>query len=218
MSFVYLRKNIQENWGKISFLGAFYIVVGLMAVTFAGIATFASIALLGVCLAVVGVAEIYFGVQTRHEGRAWYHYLFGALAIACGAFMFISPVANALVITWAAAIYLMVRSVVQILGSAIERYRYWGWSFVNGIIAALFAGTILYMWPLSSFWMIGLLVGVALMAHGAEFLTLAALGRQLSKRERRDYYPPGASADPHLNTKTVPDKTKPSDQDIQNFY
>jgi uncharacterized membrane protein HdeD (DUF308 family) len=207
MSFVYLQRNIQENWGKILFLGGFYLLLGFMAITFAGITTFASIAFLGLCLAIVGVAEIYFAVQTRKEGRVWYHGLFGLLAIVCGAFMFIAPVPNAIILTWTAAIFLLVRAVVQMAGSATERYPRWGWSFVDGLIAALFAGTILYLWPLSSFWLIGLLVGVSLMFHGAEFISLAAFGRRLKKIERQDLYPP-----------SIKGETKKRDPDIENFY
>lgn len=214
MSFVYLQKNIQENWGKISLLGGFYLLLGFMAIMFAGIATFASIAVLGMCLAIVGVVEIYFAIQTRKEGRAWYHGLFGVLAIVCGGFMMVAPVPNALILTWTAAIYLLVRAIVQMVGSAVERYHYWGWSFVDGLVAAFFAGTILYLWPFSSFWLIGLFVGVSLMFHGAEFLSLAALGRRLKNMERRDLYPPSRPA----NLSTGEGETKKRDPDIENFF
>ena len=214
MSFVYLQKNIQENWGKILFLGGFYLLLGFMAIMFAGIATFASIAFLGLCLAIVGVAEIYFAVQTRKEGRTWYHGLFGVLAIVCGAFMFIAPVPNALIITWTAAIFLLVRAVVQMAGSAAERYPHWAWSFFDGLVAAFFAGTILYLWPSSSFWLIGLMVGLSLMFHGAEFVGLAAVGRKLKKMERQDLYPPLHSRNPP----PLKGESTKRDPDVENFY
>ncbi|MNL23590.1 hypothetical protein D3C87_1449850 [compost metagenome] len=100
------------------------------------------------------------------------------------------------------------------LGSAMERYHYWGWSFVEGLVAAFFAGTILYLWPFSSFWLIGLFVGVSLMFHGAEFLSLAALGRKLKKMERQDLYPPSKSPNPP----PLEGETKKRDPDIENFY
>ena len=211
MSFVYLQRNIQENWGKIAFLGGFYVLVGIMAIMFAGIATFASIAFLGLCLAIIGFAELYFAVQTRKEGRAWYHGFFGVLALICGGFMMGAPVQNALILTWTAAVYLLVRAIVQMVGSAVERYRYWGWSFADGLVAAFFAGTILYLWPFSSFWLIGLFVGVSLIFHGAEFLSLAALGRGLKKTERQDLY---RSANPP----PLKGEAKKRDPDIENFY
>ena len=214
MSFVYLQRNIQENWGKILLLGGFYLLLGLMSILFAGIATFASIAVLGVCLAIMGVVEIYFTIQTRKEGRTWYHGLFGLLAIVCGAFMFIAPVPNALVITLAASVYLMIRGIVQMAGSALERYPYWGWSFVDGLIATVLAGSIIYLWPFSSFWMIGLFVGVSLMVHGGEFISLAAMGRRLKKMERRDLYPPESARKPAPQES----ETKKRDPDIEHFF
>lgn len=214
MSFVYLQRNIQENWGKILLLGGFYLLLGMLAIMFAGIATFASVAVLGVCLAIMGVVEIYFAVQTRKEGRAWYHALSGLLAIFCGAFMFLAPVPNAFIITLAASVFLLVRGVVQMTGSALERYPHWGWSFVDGLVAATLAGAIIYMWPLSSFWVIGLFVGVSLMFHGGEFISLAALGRRLKKMERQDLYPP-ASATKSESKKGEPRKRDP---DMEHFF
>lgn len=214
MSFVYLQRNIQENWGKILLLGGFYVLLGLLAIMFAGIATFASIAVLGVCLAIAGVVEIYFAVQTRKEGRAWYHALFGLLAIFCGAFMFLAPVPNAFIITLSASLFLMIRGVVQMAGSALERYPYWGWTFVDGLVAAVLAGSIIYRWPLSSFWVIGLFVGISLVFHGAEFISLAAMGRRLKKMERRDLYPPASAT----KTGTTKEQPRKRDPDVEHFF
>lgn len=216
MSFVYLRKHIRENWNLITLLSGFYILGGFLALTFAGIPKFASIALLGLCLAIVGVVEIYFAVKTQRESGSWYHFLFGGLGIACGAAMFIPAVPIPWIYTLAAAVYLSVRAVVQLAGSALIRYPLWGWTFVNGAISAVLAGAVIYLWPVSSIWLIGNLVGIPLLLFGAEFMGLAAVARRVPHAHHM--YPTGASADPHLNTKSVKDSTKPSDPDIEKFY
>ena len=217
MSFVYLQRRIEENWGKILFIGGFYMVLGLAALTFTGVATFASVTFLGILVMAAGIAEIIFAFQTRKEGRFWYHLFFGALAFLCGAFVFAAPVPNALIITLAASVFLIAHGLVQTVQSAWIRYPYWGWSFTEGLIDLVLGGVIIYSWPLSSFWTIGLFVGVGLLMYGAQLVSIAAMGRRaqkLKEAEAAAKRPPTTLRKPSSRE----EKERDQDQDIQHFF
>ncbi|MFS4460882.1 HdeD family acid-resistance protein [Bdellovibrio sp. HCB2-146] len=217
MSFVYLQKRIEENWGKILFVGFFYMAMGIAATTFAGVATFASVAFLGFVVVAAGIAEVVFAFQTRKEGRFWYHLFFGALAILCGVFVAVSPVPNALILTLAASIFLIGHGLVQTVQSAWIRYPYWGWSFTEGVIELVLGGAIIYSWPFSSFWTIGLFVGTGLLLYGAQLVSLAAMGRRAEKirlAAAQAKKPPTTLRKPSSRE----DRGRDQDQDIQHFF
>ncbi|MGZ3768541.1 MAG: HdeD family acid-resistance protein [Bdellovibrio sp.] len=209
MSFVYLQRHIQEHWKKIVLVGSVYLALGFLAIVFSGIATLAAVTLLAVSLVVVGVFELIFSFQTRKEGRFWYHIFFGGLAVLCGAFIFSAPIVNMMAITLTAAVFLLARGITQAIISVYERYPYWGWSFGAAAIDIILGGTILYSWPLSSFWMIGIFIGVSLMMYGGQLIGLAAVGRRVTRFQPREASKPS-------ETRPTP-KEGPRDQDTQRF-
>lgn len=211
MSFVYLQRNIQENWGKILFVGGVYIAAGLLAITYSVIATLASMTLLASSLVVVGVFELIFSFQTRKEGRFWYHLFFGGLALLCGAFIFVAPVANMVAITLTVAVFLLARGLIQAIGSVFDRYPNWGWTFAAGTVDVILGGAILYTWPLSSFWLLGVFVGVSMLVYGGQLIGLAAIGRRTKRfMEKREATKPSATR--------PTSKEERRDQDIQRFF
>ena len=221
MSFVFMQRNIAANWGKILLLGGLYVLLGVVALSYVGLTTLFSITLLGVMLAVAGVGEILFGIQTRKEGSLGFHVVFGLCAIIAGAIMFLAPVTNALIITLAAAIYLVARGVVKMIGSAVMRYPFWAWTFWDGLLSLCLGGLIISMWPASSFWAIGIFVGVELVTHGVEFLSLGFMGRRIVEASEAATSSNKENGDDSKLSKTVatPSKSNPKvDKDLDHFY
>jgi uncharacterized membrane protein HdeD (DUF308 family) len=163
---------------------------------------------------VVGIGEIVFGFQTRKEGSLGFHLFFGVLAMAAGISMAVAPVTNILVITLAASIFLIARGVIQMIGSVLNRYPYWGWSFWDGLLSLLLGGMIIALWPGSSFWAIGSFVGIALLFYGVEFVTLAFIGRQAN--EQTTNVEPSVPAPPIVEKKSGKDTIR--DKDLDHFF
>jgi Uncharacterized conserved protein len=213
MSFVFLQRNIAANWGKIFLLGSLYIVLGIFALSYIGFTTLFTIAYLGILLLLAGAAEILFAIQTRYEGSMGFHLVFGVCAMLAGVFMFLSPMYNSLLITLAASIYLVARGIVKMIGSAVDRYSLWAWTFFDGLLSLALGGIIVSMWPESSFWAIGIFVGIELLSHGIEFLTIGFIGRRMQQSSTI------VERDNLSNTVSTPSKES-SDKykDLDHFY
>jgi len=216
MSFVFLQRNIAAHWGKILFLGGLYILMGVIALTYVGFATLFSVAYLGIMLAVAGVGEIIFGYQTRKEGSMGFHLLFGALAVIAGIFIFSAPIQNALMITLAASIYLVIRGGIKMIGSAVNRYPHWGWTFWDGLLSIALGAMIIAMWPASSFWAIGVFVGIELLFHGFEFVGLGLLGKSI-KASSPSVTTTSVGTTP-LRGPQAKEKEKSHDKDVDHFF
>ncbi len=65
------------------------------------------------------------------------------------------------------------------IGSAVNRYPHWGWTFWDGLLSLGLGAMIIAMWPASSFWAIGVFVGIELFFHGFEFVGLGLLGKSI---------------------------------------
>jgi len=66
----------------------------------------------------------------------------------------------------------------------------WGWMLVSGISDLVLAAIIIFAWPISAAWALGLLVGVNLITSGWAIVMAAFAGRQLTK----DVMAPAATA------------------------
>ena len=65
---------------------------------------------------------------------------------------------------------------------AAFRYRpgeHWGWILFNGILALVIGGLILFGWPASAVWAIGLLVGIQFFFSGMMMTTMALAARKM---------------------------------------
>jgi uncharacterized membrane protein HdeD (DUF308 family) len=58
---------------------------------------------------------------------------------------------------------------------------------VSGVIDWLLAGTILYGWPGTAFWVIGLFVAIEMMVNGSLLLATAMAGRKMVLSHQRKW-------------------------------
>lgn len=161
-------------------LGILMVLCGIVAIAFVGITSMLSVLYLGALFMIAGIAEIIFAIQTRKEGHLWFHLLFGVLFAVAGWFIFTNPLANMFFMTMLLATVLIVTGIVTLLGSVIEQFEHWGWFALNGVIS-IAAGFLIFRNPVeSTFWVIGMLVGIEFLFRGFAWINLAWAGRQLA--------------------------------------
>jgi uncharacterized membrane protein HdeD (DUF308 family) len=174
-----ISQNLENKWPWLLGLGALMVVCGLFAITFVGFSSLVSILYLGALFMVTGVAEIIFAIRTRSDGHLWFHLLFGVLFAVAGWFIFMNPVANLIVLTLLIATVLLATGIVTLIGSVVEQFHNWGWFALNGVISIL-AGFLIFRNPVeSSFWLIGVLVGLEFLFRGFAWISLGWMGRSI---------------------------------------
>src|SRR5262249_38781559 len=68
---------------------------------------------------------------------------------------------------------LMISGLFRIIGSLMYRFPYWGWTLLGGVISLLLGIYIYALWPLDSFIIIGLFVGIDMIFSGWTWVALA---------------------------------------------
>jgi uncharacterized membrane protein HdeD (DUF308 family) len=167
------RAKLRSGWWVFFVLGLVSVVVGLLAIGSAFIATLASVVVFGVLLMIAGAAEVIHSVMVRNLRGFAMHLLAAALYLIVGLFMLEDPVRAAEVLTLLLAASFIVGGVLRVIFSIVERFPAWQWVLLNGVIDLILGVLIWNRWPESGLWVIGLFVGIDLLIHGWSWVILA---------------------------------------------
>lgn len=167
-------------WGAL-LLGIVFIAAGLFILGDVALATVVSAIAIGVILLVAGASEIVHAFSAPHWRGFALRLLIGALYGICGAALIADPLVASVLLTFVFALALVASGVVRIFQS----FQYWRWSgpllLLSGVIGIVAGFVILAKWPVSGLWVLGTLVGIDLLLHGAWWM---ALGWRLRREPR----------------------------------
>jgi uncharacterized membrane protein HdeD (DUF308 family) len=162
-------------------MGIALIILGILAIGSAFIATLATVMVFGILLIVGAIFQVVAAVCGRSWRGFFLHLLAGVLYLVVGIFMIDHPVEAALGVTLMVAAGLVASGIVRIFLSVIERFDGWGWMLFSGLISLLLGIAIWRQWPLSGLWVIGLFVGIDMLSCGISWLLLGLAARSAPK-------------------------------------
>jgi uncharacterized membrane protein HdeD (DUF308 family) len=154
-------------------LGLACLVVGLLAISFAFIATMTQVIVFGILLLIAGVTEVVHAFMARNMRSFALHLLAAALYLLVGFFMIEDWERAAAVLTLLLAAFFIVGGVLRILFSLGAGFAGWPWVLLNGVVDLVLGVLIWSGWPESGLWVIGLFVGIDLVLHGWSWMSLA---------------------------------------------
>jgi uncharacterized membrane protein HdeD (DUF308 family) len=170
---------LRANWGWFLALGIALIVVGLLAVSMAVVATWATMVLLGVLLLVGAGAEFASAIWARRWQGLLLHLLVGVVYAVLGFLVLNRPLMVAEALTLLFAALLLVGGVFRVVIAAGIRFHNWGWAVAGGLISILLGVMIWQQWPESGLWVIGLFVGIDMLFNGWTWVVLGLTLRRL---------------------------------------
>jgi uncharacterized membrane protein HdeD (DUF308 family) len=154
-------------------LGLVFVAVGIIVLGDVVFATVVSALVIGVCAIVAGVFEIVHAFWTKGWGGFLWQILLGLLYVAAGVVLTTQPVAGALVLTWVIGVFILVSGLVRIF-LGFRNWGQYGWLLlISGVLGVIAGFIILSGWPITGLWVIGFLLGIDLIVHGAGWLSLA---------------------------------------------
>ena len=156
-------------------LGALLIILGLVATMAPLFATLTLMRLMGWLLIIAAIEQAINAFLRRDEGGLFLKVVLAVLYGIVAIMLLRRPVSGAIVATAAIAILFLLDGVL-VLAAAVGARREGarsGWLFVGGIMSLLFAAIVLYEFPVSALWTIGLLVGIRLIFKGMEHIMSA---------------------------------------------
>jgi len=168
------RLSVPPTWARY-LLGFCLILAGLFVLGDVAAATIISTIFIGAVAVAAGVVEIVNAFWTRKWGAFLWQVLLGVLYLAFGAVLFTQPVSGALMLTYVLGLLLLMSGVVRLLLS-FSHWREAGWlMLLSGAFGVLAGLIVLAGFPRTSLWVLGLVLGVDLISHGAAWLAYAWL-------------------------------------------
>ncbi|HEY6271430.1 MAG TPA: DUF308 domain-containing protein [Terriglobales bacterium] len=168
---VFTKARRERTWSVT--LGVLLILLGILAMIVPVFASLMLIKLLGWLLIFAAIEQAVEAFQSRGEGGL---FLKVSLAVVYGVvalMLLFRPVSGAIAATAIIATLFLLDGVMEILLALQMRRegRPTQWIIIGAVMSLVFAGIVLYWFPLSAAWTIGLLVGIRLVVKGIEHLT-----------------------------------------------
>lgn len=180
------------KWGWFVALGIVSIVGGFIALSSLFLATVVSVLLVGAMMVMAGVFEIVHGFQMRTWGRFFLWVLIGALYVLAGIFTYLNPLLASAVLTLLLGVGLIAAGIVRLyLAFNMKSGTSWGWIALSAAITLLLGAMILFGWPTTSLFTLGIFLGIDLIINGVTWL---AFGMALRGARNAGARPPTAGA------------------------
>lgn len=165
-------ERLRGKWGAIVAFGVLLLAMGVVSLVFAFASTLAIVTVNGVFFLVAGAAEIGVGAHAKDWGRFFFWVLGGLLYIASGVVCILNPVFASAILTLVLGAGLIAAGVVRAylafqLPSSPQRAMV----FLASAVTFLLGLIIVIHWPLSSIYVLGTLLGVDLLFHGAGWVS-----------------------------------------------
>jgi len=177
----------RRNWGWLLAFAIVQIVAGVFAVAIPTVASLIAVAVFGVLMLVAASFQIAHAIRVRKWPGFALHLLGGLLYAAAGVLALLYPFPGLLALTLFLAGLLLADGILRIvLASSLRPQEGWGWFLAGGIASVALCGMLIFGWPSTALWALGLLLGVNLMFSGAMNAALALQCRKRHKARPRD--------------------------------
>ncbi|WP_242433793.1 HdeD family acid-resistance protein [Streptomyces sp. CB01580] len=213
-------RRLSRSFGRLALLGILLVVAGLVGLVYTGVATLTSMLLFGWLLLVGGLVGLLHAIESRGSNYFWLAVVVAALNIAAGVVVIRHPHGTAEALTMFAALLFLTGGVFRLVGSVVVRGPQFGWTLFQGAFGLLLGLLVLFDWPHSSLYVLGLFFSLALLFDGLGLISIGVGGRRIvslvSDVSDQGVDPgrrhPDPDRDRHLHRYTEPDGPKPGQQ------
>jgi len=171
--------NHTHGWGVPMTIGVLLVLGGVFALAATALTSVVSVIFLGTLLLAVGILEIVAAFRVRSTGPVLVYLLAGLLTIVVGGLFVTRPVASLASLTLLIAGYLFASGLFRGFASILERYSGWGWDFAYAVLTVALGAYVCAAWPLDSFWVVGTIVAIEIIARGITLITASWVLRDI---------------------------------------
>jgi uncharacterized membrane protein HdeD (DUF308 family) len=179
-----IKDALGTNWRLFLVQGAIMIILGVVAVAVPAAATLAVDVFIGWLFLIGGVVGLVAVFSAKDIAAFLWSLIPAVLSVAVGVLLLRKPVEGALSLTIVLTAFFVTEGIFQIVTSIAYRDMIgssWGWLLLSGIADVALAAIIIYGWPLTAGWALGLLVGINLITSGFALVMAASVGRDAAR-------------------------------------
>ncbi|MFE5614068.1 HdeD family acid-resistance protein [Streptomyces sp. NPDC056470] len=172
-------KRLSRSFGWLVFLGVLLVAAGVVGLIYTGLATLTSMLLFGWLLLIGGAVGLLHAIESRGTSYFWLAVVVAALNIAAGVVVIRHPEGSAEALTMFAALLFLTGGVFRLVGSVVVRGPQFGWTLLQGAFGLLLGLLVLFDWPDSSRYVLGVFFSLALLFDGLGLIAIGVGGRRI---------------------------------------
>lgn len=170
---IQISHELAQYWGWFLAFGIGLALLGVAAVVRSVTATIASLVFFGWLLLLASGIEVAQGVLVGHWAGFFQHLLTAILFGVTGLLIVARPLIGAEVATLFIAMFFLIGELLQLVASLVVGWSAWGWGGSERTIRIALGVSVLFQWPASGLWVIGLFIGIDLIFYGCVWIALA---------------------------------------------
>ena len=161
-------------------LGAFFALGGILALANPFAASLAVATLVGVVFLIGGAVQLWFAFRdTAQPHRLWNGFV-GLMGVVAGVFLLADPLGGAVSLTLLLAVLFLLTGAARVAGAFALRGSPLFWLLLLSGAASVLLGVLILIWfPEAASSLLGLLLGLELVAEGAALIALGIAARKL---------------------------------------
>lgn len=174
-----VRETVRRHALLYLIQGVLLVIAGVLAIAYPLISSVGAVILLGWLLIISGLAQGISLVGARHVPHFWLQLISVVLGVLIGLLFLRDPGQGLLTITLLQIVFFMIDGISKLVFSlTIRPFPHWGWVLGSGLVGIALSLILLAAMPVTAIWLIGVLLGIELIAVGAAIAHLAWQVRQ----------------------------------------
>jgi uncharacterized membrane protein HdeD (DUF308 family) len=177
-----VRAGLARSWKALMAIGVLAIIVGCIAILVPAVASVGTAIFIGWILLFVGAFMVAAAFSAHSIGTLLLRLLWAALTAIVGLWLIVEPHNGTLTLTLVLGLYFLfmglTRTIVAFMARGQQNAGLLGLSGIAGLLIGIL---VLVEFPSSADWAIGLLVGIDLIFVGWTLVSVALVGKALSR-------------------------------------
>jgi uncharacterized membrane protein HdeD (DUF308 family) len=177
-----VREGLRRTWKALMAIGVLAILIGCVAILVPAVASVGTAIFIGWILVVAGAFLTAGAFMAHSVGTVVLRLLWALLTVVVGLWLIVEPHNGTLTLTLVLGLYFLFMGITRIAVAFTARGQegagLLGLSGIAGLLIGIF---VLVEFPSSADWAIGLLVGIDLIFAGWTLVSVALVGRELSR-------------------------------------
>jgi uncharacterized membrane protein HdeD (DUF308 family) len=177
-----ITETIRTYWTLFLVQGIVMMVLGAAAIIWQQISTLAVDLYLGWMFLFSGLAGLATILIASSMAAFLWSLLTAALSLFVGVLLLSHPVEGAVSLTLVLIAFFIVEGIFQIAAAILHRTALpnaWGWLLMSGIADLVLAAMMIWAWPSTAAWALGLIVGLNLITSGLALIMVVTAGRSI---------------------------------------
>ena len=177
-----VREGLRRSWKALMAIGVIAIFIGCVAIVVPEVAAVGTAIFIGWILVIAGAFLVAAAFSAHSVGSLVVRLIWAALTVIVGVWLIVEPHNGTLTLTLVLGIYFLFMGLTRVTVAFLARgQQNAGLVGLSGVCSLLIGILVLAKFPSSADWAIGLLVGIDLIFAGWTLVSVALVGKELSR-------------------------------------